>query len=1024
MVKKVLFVCLLALLCLGCESSNGNFVFSGQNGGGTPNNVTLNLPGAPPAGAVTARISFFGPVIARANVRPRGTLLGEREFPVGDFPVTLVRPDGTDSLSCEFLDGDKKVLGLFVSKLNGDNIDLIPEPAAPFFTGLTVTTPDSTLDLNQVVQLQARATTPFGTTIVTELADWTSNSGSVTVSNQAGTRGQATGQSVGNSLITSTLTFDRPNLVVSDQGRLAAYHNGTLLHSFFAFSDQEQNPRVAVGDVDGDGVEDIIAGSSSGRPQVRIFSGKTTNQLTDFFAFDNNFTGGIFVASGNLGGDASDEIVVGSGAGSGPVVKVFDPNGTQRDEFFAYDQSFLGGVRVAAADVNNDGVDDIITGPSSGSGQVKIFDGASGQLGGAQLGSFFAFDPGFTGGVFVAGGDINGDGNDDIIVGSGSGQPRVRVFDGTNSAQLFDFQPFSPDFTGGVRVGSSDINGDGRDDIVTGGDQLFYFDGINGDRLAGFPEPRAGDFGGVPGLRPSVSATGVQVLSVATTVTPDLVLSPSVGLAGQRIEITGSGFVSGSTQVKFGPNDGLNVSVLSPTRLQVDVPPLTGLPVVDVSVETAGSPTLTRSFGYVVRLTSPDPQAVAHFGGTFDLDGGAITGGKSIAVGNFDGVNGLDLAIGEPRATANGQAQAGRVHIFYNDGQGRFGNAGLTLAPFNLPNSLGGFALAAGDVDNDGQTDDLLVGAPGAAQVAHFRGVFNNQSFLAPGFMGATVGGATSRFGSSIAVGNLDADAALEMAIGSPFSALFGAQSGLVEFYDHNLTRLEGFSGGAGSRRGQSLLLGDSNNDNVADSYEGAPGQNSNQGQIELRPGTGTVPRFTGASVIFGPPGGGERGFSMDLGSTRPDLAVGNPRSTVNTQAGAGTVEVFFSDGAGGEAGRTVLQSPNPATDAGFGAFLSFADLTATGSRDLVISAPFAQVGANTQAGQLHFFLRNAVDSLLLDRTLTSPTPDEGDQFGHSVTSGDLNGDGFEDVVVSAPFAQASGTGQAGEVFIFYSPTP
>src|SRR5215471_13060747 len=114
----------------------------------------------------------------------------------------------------------------------------------------------------------------------------------------------------------------------------------------------------------------------------------------------------------------SASIVTGLGAGGSPVVSVFDATATRLESFFAYDALFTGGVRVAVGDVNGDGVPDIVTaaGPG-GTPIVKVFDGATA----AVIRSFFAFDPGFSGGIYVAVGEVNGDKMADIIVGADAG---------------------------------------------------------------------------------------------------------------------------------------------------------------------------------------------------------------------------------------------------------------------------------------------------------------------------------------------------------------------------------------------------------------------------------------------------------------------------------------------------------------------------------------------------------------------------------------------------------------------------
>jgi hypothetical protein len=244
---------------------------------------------------------------------------------------------------------------------------------------------------------------------------------------------------------------------------------GALLYDFMAFDPHFLGGvRVAVGDVNGDGVEDIVVGAGpGGGPEVRVFDGRTGGAMLSFMAYDPNFQGGVTVATGDLNGDGFGQIITGADAGGGPHVKVFSgQDGSLIRSFFAYDPNFAGGVWVAAGDMNGDGRDDIITGAGPGGGpHVEVFSGADNSV----LGSWFAYDPNFHGGIFVGVGDVNGDGHADIITGAGAGGgPHVVVFSGADGSVLQSFMAYDPRFAGGVRVAAVGFQDNGQWSIITG----------------------------------------------------------------------------------------------------------------------------------------------------------------------------------------------------------------------------------------------------------------------------------------------------------------------------------------------------------------------------------------------------------------------------------------------------------------------------------------------------------------------------------------------------------------------------
>jgi hypothetical protein len=174
---------------------------------------------------------------------------------------------------------------------------------------------------------------------------------------------------------------------------------GALVRKFLAFpATLTAGVRVTVADVVAGGFPEVVANLRSASRAIRAWNADTGVLARSFLA-PAPATGGLFLAAGDFNDAARDDLLIGRGAGVPIVSLVETDTAAEFNQLLAYPTTHRTGVRVAAVDVDGDGRSDAVLakGPNAPP-EVTLIDPDTGF----RFGSFLAFDPTMTAGLFVA----------------------------------------------------------------------------------------------------------------------------------------------------------------------------------------------------------------------------------------------------------------------------------------------------------------------------------------------------------------------------------------------------------------------------------------------------------------------------------------------------------------------------------------------------------------------------------------------------------------------------------------------
>lgn len=444
------------------------------------------------------------PLAARVNTLP---LNGSLTFqPDGSFTYSAYNGfTGLDSFT--YIAND----GIYDSLPATVNLMVFAINRAPTANNDSYTTPVNTPLTIGAPGVLANDTDPDGNALLASLVSGTRNgtlflnaNGSLTYTPQQGFQGvdsftykASDGSSLSN-LATVQIEVGNLNVPTSPNNRVIlgqelggslrvlAGETSAVLYTITPYTGYTGGIRVATGDVNGDGIPDIITAPSTQSTGVslpiRIFNGATGTALPQYataaqFPFGTSYKGGIQVAAGDINGDFLADIVVSADSNPGtnvPWVRTINSatktiSTAWYGGFSPYTGTGFGGVRIAVGDVSGDNKLEIITAPAAGAATVRVYNSGAATLNASLVRTFTAYSTAVAGGVYLATGNLTGDGKAEIVSAAASNaNGQIRIFNGSTGTALSSFSVAGSNATATPRVAVVDVNGDGKLDLVVG----------------------------------------------------------------------------------------------------------------------------------------------------------------------------------------------------------------------------------------------------------------------------------------------------------------------------------------------------------------------------------------------------------------------------------------------------------------------------------------------------------------------------------------------------------------------------